>query len=90
MSNSPCGSFMLSLFNVAFQSRYSLFLIIGAGCMVFGLHLQVRFTLKVYFVAITITHKFKTMITSLLKIKRVQLKQTKNITEHIVGRKLHS
>lgn len=33
---------MLSLFNVAFQSRYSLFLIIGAGCMVFGLHLQIE------------------------------------------------
>jgi len=33
---------MLSLFNVAFQSRYSLFLIIGAGCMVFGSHLQVE------------------------------------------------
>lgn len=33
---------MLHLFNIAFQSRYNLFLLIGAGCMVFGLHLQIE------------------------------------------------
>jgi len=33
---------MLRLFNIAFQSRYNLFLLISAGCMVFGLHLQIE------------------------------------------------
>lgn len=34
---------MLRLFNIAFQSRYNLFLLISAGCMVFGVHLQIEF-----------------------------------------------
>lgn len=40
-----CGKLMLRLFNIAFQSRYNLFLIISAGCMAFGVHLQVEIDL---------------------------------------------
>jgi len=36
---------MLRLFDIAFQSRYNLFLIISAGCMAFGVHLQVEIDL---------------------------------------------
>jgi hypothetical protein len=38
----PCGKLMLRLFDIAFQSRYNLFLIISAGCMAFGVHLQIE------------------------------------------------
>jgi len=36
---------MLRLFDIAYQSRYNLFLIISAGCMAFGVHLQVEIDL---------------------------------------------
>lgn len=40
--NHSCRSLMLRLFNIAFQSRYTLFLLISSGCMVFGVHLQIE------------------------------------------------
>jgi len=40
--NPACGSLMLRLFDIAFQSCYNLFLLISAGCMVFGVHLQIE------------------------------------------------
>ena len=39
--NLTCGPLMLRLFDIAFQSRYSLPLLISVGFMVFDLHLQV-------------------------------------------------
>jgi len=40
--NNSSGSLMLSLFNVAFKSRYTLFLLIAAGFMASGRHVQIE------------------------------------------------
>ena len=41
--NNTSGSLMISLFNIAFESRYTLFLLIGAGFMASGRHIQVSY-----------------------------------------------
>jgi len=40
--NDTSGSLMISLFNIAFESRYTLFLLIAAGFMASGRHVQIE------------------------------------------------